>query len=128
MIQQLIGAFSYGHEPDSSYLELAKAVAHQTGEALQPGRWLVNSYPARKRRYWHASTKFTAQLLLYSDVDSEVDAICHVPKMGTERKTVVRGDGQDSVRGGEEIDGTVLLFYPSMQVSRIVFLLGAWRV
>lgn len=62
-----------------------------------------------------------AQLLLYSDVDSEVDAICHVPKMGTERKTVVRGDGQDSVRGGEEIDGTVLLFYLQCRSPELCF-------
>ncbi|KAF8873507.1 cytochrome P450 [Mucidula mucida] len=45
-IKKLIATFSYGYEPDAAYLNLAETVAEQTGEAFQPGRWFVNSFPA----------------------------------------------------------------------------------
>ncbi|KAF8917711.1 cytochrome P450 [Mucidula mucida] len=47
-IKKLIAMFSYGYKPDAAYLHLAESVAEQTGEAVQPGRWFVNSFPARR--------------------------------------------------------------------------------
>ncbi|KAI0919563.1 hypothetical protein AcW1_003214 [Taiwanofungus camphoratus] len=45
-VEELIVCFAYGHEPQPEYVELAKTVMHQTGVALQPGRWMVNFIPA----------------------------------------------------------------------------------
>ncbi|KAJ7223155.1 cytochrome P450 [Mycena pura] len=47
-LQQLIVQFTYGRSADLDYIRLAKLVMHQTGEALQPGRWSVNFLPALK--------------------------------------------------------------------------------
>ncbi|KAH9846774.1 cytochrome P450 [Lenzites betulinus] len=43
--EELIVQFTYGKKPESEYVELAKSVLQQTGISLQPGRWLVNSFP-----------------------------------------------------------------------------------
>ncbi|EIM81805.1 cytochrome P450 [Stereum hirsutum FP-91666 SS1] len=47
-IQELIGRFSYGHKPDAEYIRVANDVMHHTGQALRPGRWMVDSVPALK--------------------------------------------------------------------------------
>ena len=47
-IQEIIVRSTYGQKPDEQYLLLAKQVMHETGVALQPGRWLVNYIPARE--------------------------------------------------------------------------------
>ncbi|KAJ7665043.1 cytochrome P450 [Mycena polygramma] len=47
-LQDLIVQFTYGRKADAAYIQLAKRVMHQTGEALQPGRWAVNFLPALK--------------------------------------------------------------------------------
>ncbi|KAG5651398.1 hypothetical protein H0H81_008780 [Sphagnurus paluster] len=44
--RDLIVLFTYGHRPDTEYIKLTEVVTRQTGEALQPGRWLVNFIPA----------------------------------------------------------------------------------
>ncbi|OBZ74344.1 O-methylsterigmatocystin oxidoreductase [Grifola frondosa] len=45
-MQELIGRFTYGRNPDDEYIKVANKVMHHTGEALQPGRWMVDSIPA----------------------------------------------------------------------------------
>ncbi|KAJ7127113.1 cytochrome P450 [Mycena epipterygia] len=47
-LQDLVVRFTYGHSASPAYVQLAKQVMHQTGEALQPGRWSVNFLPALK--------------------------------------------------------------------------------
>ncbi|TBU28072.1 cytochrome P450 [Dichomitus squalens] len=47
-IEALVVLFTYGKKPDAQYTSMAREVMHQTGIALQPGRWAVNFYPARK--------------------------------------------------------------------------------
>ena len=47
-VEALVVLFTYGRKPDEKYTALAREVMHQTGIALQPGRWAVNFYPARK--------------------------------------------------------------------------------
>jgi len=47
-VQDLIVRFTYGRHADAAYIELAKSVMHQTGEALQPGRWSMTFLPALK--------------------------------------------------------------------------------
>ncbi|KAI0666410.1 cytochrome P450 [Trametes maxima] len=44
-VEELVVRFTYGKKPEPEYVELAKTVMHQTGVALQPGRWAVNSFP-----------------------------------------------------------------------------------
>jgi hypothetical protein len=48
--QDLIVNFTYGHFPDEKYTQLARHVMHETGVALQPGRWAVDRYPFRTLR------------------------------------------------------------------------------
>ncbi|KAM5543810.1 hypothetical protein V8D89_002427 [Ganoderma adspersum] len=45
-VEALVVLFTYGRKPDEKYTALAREVMHQTGIALQPGRWAVNFYPA----------------------------------------------------------------------------------
>ncbi|EKM50921.1 uncharacterized protein PHACADRAFT_103842 [Phanerochaete carnosa HHB-10118-sp] len=45
-IDLLIVRFAYGREPDAEHLQLAKSAMQDTNEALQPGRWLVDTIPA----------------------------------------------------------------------------------
>lgn len=45
--EELIVQFAYGRKPDPEFSELAKSVMQETSIALQPGRWAVNSFPAR---------------------------------------------------------------------------------
>lgn len=47
----MIVRFTYGHEADSEFLELAKQVNTHTAIALQPGRWMVNYFPLRKSNF-----------------------------------------------------------------------------
>ncbi|KAI0764646.1 cytochrome P450 [Fomes fomentarius] len=44
-IVELVLRFSYGKTPEAEYLDLAKEVMNQTGIAIQPGKWAVNSVP-----------------------------------------------------------------------------------
>ena len=56
-VEALVVLFTYGRKPDEKYTALAREVMHQTGIALQPGRWAVNFYPARKSCcYFNEST------------------------------------------------------------------------
>ncbi|THH06109.1 hypothetical protein EW146_g9716 [Bondarzewia mesenterica] len=48
-VQTLVVRFTYGHVPDPDYINLATKVMHETGIALQPGKWLINSIPALAR-------------------------------------------------------------------------------
>ncbi|KAK7461270.1 hypothetical protein VKT23_008445 [Stygiomarasmius scandens] len=45
-VQELIVCFAYGRRATPEFIQNAKQVMHQTGEALQPGRWTVNFIPA----------------------------------------------------------------------------------
>ncbi|KAJ8086075.1 hypothetical protein PM082_004894 [Marasmius tenuissimus] len=47
-MQELVTLFAYGLRPSPSYLQLTKKVSEETGEAFQPGRWLVNFIPLLK--------------------------------------------------------------------------------
>ncbi len=84
--------FSYGYKPDAAYLHLAESVAEQTGEAVQPGRWFVNSFPARRYTLFRRSQHTDID----GDVDSEMDTICHFSAVGLSCQAVVRGNGQNT--------------------------------
>ncbi|PCH34876.1 cytochrome P450, partial [Wolfiporia cocos MD-104 SS10] len=45
-MQDHIINYIYGRRPTPEYTQLLKQVMHETGVALQPGRWLVNFIPA----------------------------------------------------------------------------------
>ncbi|KAI1787184.1 cytochrome P450 [Ganoderma leucocontextum] len=47
-VEALVVILTYGKKPDEKFTTLAREVMHQTGIALQPGRWAVNFYPARR--------------------------------------------------------------------------------
>ncbi|KAF8885232.1 cytochrome P450 [Gymnopilus junonius] len=44
-IESLIFRLTYGFEPSRDVIELIQLVGQQTGQAFQPGRWAVNSFP-----------------------------------------------------------------------------------
>ena len=52
-VEALVVRFTYGRKPDEKYTALAREVMHQTSIALQPGRWAVNFYPARRLCHAH---------------------------------------------------------------------------
>ena len=65
-VEVLVVLFTYGRKPDERYTALAREVMHQTGIALQPGRWAVNFYPARKSCcYCNESTHSHPFLVMY---------------------------------------------------------------
>ena len=65
-VEALVVLFTYGRKPDEKYTALAREVMHQTGIALQPGRWAVNFYPARKSCcYCNESTHSHPFLVMY---------------------------------------------------------------
>jgi hypothetical protein len=47
VIQEFVVRLTYGQNPTLEFIELAKMVQKETSIALQPGRWLVNTFPAR---------------------------------------------------------------------------------
>ena len=61
-VEALVVLFTYGKKPDAQYTSMARSVMHQTGIALQPGRWAVNFYPAR--RWIHASFPYNTLIEL----------------------------------------------------------------
>lgn len=46
-MQTLIGRFTYGRVPDTEYLRTASEAMHHTGQAVLPGRWMVDALPMR---------------------------------------------------------------------------------
>ncbi|KAM5543801.1 hypothetical protein V8D89_002418 [Ganoderma adspersum] len=65
-VEALVVLFTYGRKPDEKYTALAREVMHQTGIALQPGRWAVNFYPARKSCYFiEENTHSDPSLVMY---------------------------------------------------------------
>ena len=63
-VEVLVVLFTYGRKPDERYTALAREVMHQTGIALQPGRWAVNFYPARKSCYCYFNENTHSHLVL----------------------------------------------------------------
>lgn len=47
-IEELLMKFTYGYQPSAEQLQLAKKAMGETGAALQPGKWRVDSMPACK--------------------------------------------------------------------------------
>lgn len=45
--ESLMFRLTYGFEPSKDIIELIQVVGQQTGQAFQPGRWAVNSFPLR---------------------------------------------------------------------------------
>ncbi|GJE90537.1 cytochrome P450 [Phanerochaete sordida] len=45
-VDTLIFRFTYGREPDHEYIEQAESAMNATNEALQPGKWWINTVPS----------------------------------------------------------------------------------
>ena len=83
----MIVLFTYGRPPQPEYRELAKAVMHDTGVALQPGRWMVNLVPICA---FLLDSQTAMRSRFYSNVRSCLGTWCRFQEVGEGSERRVR--------------------------------------
>lgn len=108
-MQELIVLFTYGHKPDAAYIQMARTVMHQTSEALQPGRWIVNIIPACKFCFLINLKCHFDLFILFSNVGSGMGTRCWFSEVGEGFERAISQDDKSTFLRAQKQDGIIFL-------------------